>query len=121
VGNSSFSKVIDTALEQAQHMVVIATNPQHLRSSWVESEWRFFHDELRAGRKRGNLVLVTNGTVLPEELPPSLRGYEMISDAEGLEPLLAYVRRRGTTGSVMPSGSPSQNASSAASRTTAEQ
>jgi CHASE2 domain-containing sensor protein len=115
VGNSSFSKVIDTALEQARHMVVIATDAQHLRRNWVESEWRFFHDELRAGRKRGNLVLLTNGTILPEELPSSLRGYEMISDAEGLEPLLAYVHPSGAAGSVMPSGSPSQNASSAAS------
>ena len=34
----------------------------HLRRSWVEAEWRFFHDELRAGRKQGNLLIVTNGT-----------------------------------------------------------
>jgi len=76
---------------------VIATEAQHLRRNWVESEWRFFHDELRAGRKVGNLVVVTDGTILPEELPSSLRGYELISDKEGLEPLLAYVRPSGAT------------------------
>ena len=92
VGNSSYSKVIDSALEQATHMIVVATDPAHLRRDWVEAEWRFFRDELRAGRKQGNLVIVTNEAILPEDLPPSLRGYEAILECACSERLLAYLR-----------------------------
>jgi TIR domain len=115
IGNSNFSKVIDTALEQAQHMVVVASSAQHLRRSWVEAEWRFFHDELRAGRKQGNLLIVTNGTILSEELPPSLRGYEMVSGSNGLEPLLAYFKPAAAAESNARAGSPDQDLPSAPS------
>jgi len=93
LGNSDYSKVIDTALESARHMIVVTSTKENVESSWVEMEWRFFINEKRSGRKQGNLVTVIAGGLLAEALPPSLRYYECIRlDNAGLQTLLAYVR-----------------------------
>ena len=63
-----------------------------LESPWVEAEWGFFINEKRSGRKSGNLVTVVTEGLLPKELPPSLRYYEVLSlQPDSFEKLLRYV------------------------------
>jgi O-acetyl-ADP-ribose deacetylase (regulator of RNase III) len=78
LGDADYRREIDRALEAAEHMVVVTTCRRHLESPWVEAEWGFFINEKRSGRKNGNLVTLTVGTLQPQELPPSLRYYEAI-------------------------------------------
>ena len=73
VGRARYGKVIDEALESATHLVLIASKPQYVVSTYVEEEWRIFLEEQRSGRKSGNLLTVRKGFDIAS-LPISLRG-----------------------------------------------
>jgi hypothetical protein len=93
-GSSDYRKEIDRALDQADHMVVVASTRKNVESPWVEAEWGFFINEKRSGRKTGNLVTLITGHLQLSDLPPSLRYYEVLPlQTEALEKLLRYVRK----------------------------
>ena len=92
LGVADFRKQIDDALDRATHMIVVASAAEYAVSSWVEAEWGFFVNEKRSGRKSGNLITVTFGSLQPEDLPPSLRYYEVIPwKPQCQEAILGYV------------------------------
>jgi hypothetical protein len=92
LGNADFQQEIDRALDAIDHMVVVASRPEHLKSPWVQAEWSFFVGELRAGRKSGNLLVIAARPLDPGDLPPALRTQELISlNDAGLEKLARYV------------------------------
>jgi hypothetical protein len=98
LGNSDYRKEIDNKLEEVQHMVVVVSSVEHAKSPWVEAEWGFFINEKRSGRKKGNLITVTVGSMRPAELPASLRYYEVIPfNTEALETVARYVSPRSQT------------------------
>jgi hypothetical protein len=78
LGNMSYRKEIDRALDQAMHMIVVTSSDANVSSGWVEHEWNVFLNDKLGGRKSGNLVTMTAGTVPHEKLPPSLRSYQVI-------------------------------------------
>ena len=73
-GNAEYGKIIDEALDTATHMIIIASNPEYIRSTYVESEWRIFMEEKRAGRKTGNIITIINFPI--SVLPISLRVFQ---------------------------------------------
>ena len=73
VGRARYGKVIDEALESATHLVLFASKPSYVVSTYVEEEWRIFLEEQRSGRKSGNLLTVRKGFDIAN-LPISLRG-----------------------------------------------
>ena len=91
-GSAEYMKAIDEALEQANHLIVVGTKPEYFLSGWVEAEWRVFINEKRSGRKSGNIVTIIPADVSLDNLPMSLRYYEVIpfSDA-GLAKLLHFL------------------------------
>ena len=92
LGNSDYRKVIDRALEESTHMVVVTTSRKNVESSWVEAEWGFFINEKRSNRKSGNLVTVVSGGLKPGDLPPSLRYYEVLDcNPAGFDRLKRYL------------------------------
>jgi hypothetical protein len=96
LGNSDYREEIDNKLDEVQHMVVVASSVEHAKSPWVKAEWGLFINEKRSGRKTGNLVTVTVGALKPEQLPASLRTYEVIPfDPGAFEKILRYVSRGG--------------------------
>ena len=61
-------------------------------SSWVEAEWGLFINEKRSGRKSGNIVTVVADKLQAEDLPASLRYFEVIPFTEdALYRLLRFV------------------------------
>jgi hypothetical protein len=95
LGNSDYRKQIDEKLEEIQHMVVVVSSVEHAVSPWVEAEWGFFINEKRSGRKQGNLITVTVGSLEPNELPVSLRYYEVIPfDTDAFAKIASYVSPR---------------------------
>lgn len=93
LGSSDYRRAIDTALDQAHHMVVVTSARENVDSPWVEAEWGAFINEKRSGRKSGNLLTITAGEISPNDLPMSLRQYEVIPlETEGLSKLLEYLR-----------------------------
>ena len=92
LGSSDYRKEIDRALDKADHMIVIASSREHVEATWVEAEWGFFINEKRSGRKNGNIITMVTGDLLPQDLPPSLRYYEVLTFEPGsFERLLRYI------------------------------
>jgi hypothetical protein len=79
VGTTEYQKVIDAAMEEAVHLVIICSAKEYITSPWVESEWRMFESDRRSGRKWGNIAPILCGEMSPSDLPVSLRKYSAIS------------------------------------------
>jgi hypothetical protein len=92
LGNSDYRKKIDEALENAKHMIVVASSVSNVMSSWVEAEWGAFINEKRSGRKEGNIITFIAGDLKISQLPISLRSFEVLEfDAKNFEILLKYL------------------------------
>jgi hypothetical protein len=92
LGNSDYRKEIDKKLDEVQHLVVVVSSAENAKSPWVEAEWGFFINEKRSGRKMGNLITVTVGSLEPRDLPASLRYHEVIPfGPEAFEKIAHYV------------------------------
>jgi hypothetical protein len=92
-GNSDYRRVIDAALDDARHMVVVTSSRANVDSEWVQAEWGLFIKEKRSGHKTGNIMTVTTGGLEHSKLPASLRYYETLNmDTRKLEMLLPYLR-----------------------------
>lgn len=73
MGNGNFREVIDEVLDQTEHMVLIASKLENLKSKWVKAEWDAFENELRSDRKKGNLILLISKKMELSSLPLALR------------------------------------------------
>jgi hypothetical protein len=95
IGNTDFRYEIDRVIEQVNHMVVVTSSPENLRSKWVQREWGIFENEKLAGRKNGNIVTVVVKNIPEEKMPLALRSSEVLqfSDSKFEEKLLSYVGR----------------------------
>jgi len=90
LGSSDYRKHIDDALDRAIHMVVVTSSAENVRSRWLEAEWGMFVNEMRSGRKEGNLVTVIAAPMTSDKLPLSLRNYQVIPFGQ-MEQVLHYV------------------------------
>jgi len=94
LGSADYRREIDRALDEAQYMIVVTSSIGNVQSSWVEAEWGFFINEKRSGRKSGNIITLAVGSLVPSDLPPSLRYYEVLPfQPEAFEKLLRYLGR----------------------------
>ena len=93
MGRSDYRKEIDSALDVSKHMIVVTSKKEYVLSSWVESEWGLFINEKRSGRKLGNIITMIIGTMRIDDLPSSLRYYEVIPfDPKNFEKILKYLK-----------------------------
>lgn len=91
-GSSDYMKEIDTALDTARNLILVARSVDNIMSGWVEAEWRLFINEKRSGRKDGNLVTLLDSEIPPSDLPLSLRYFEVIPlKTENFNKLLNYI------------------------------
>lgn len=79
VGKTEFQKVIDSALEEARHLVVVGSSRGNIESPWVEAEWRMFVGLKRRGRKQGNVISVLCGHATMDDLPLALGYFQSMS------------------------------------------
>lgn len=93
LGNADYRKEIDRALEHAKHMVLVTSSKENATAPWVEAEWGVFINEKRGGRKPGNLITLLAGDMSIEDLPPSLRYYQVIPfGRDSLEKMIPYLK-----------------------------
>lgn len=76
--NAEFGKIIDSALDSAEHFILLASRPEYISSTYVESEWRIFIEEKRSGRKSGNIITILDEMNI-SSLPISLRHFQSFS------------------------------------------
>lgn len=93
IGGAEYMKEIDDALESSRHLIVVGSSIDNISSSWVEAEWRLFINEKRSGRKNGNVVTMVSGNLTPQDIPMSLRYYEVMTfNDDSMKKLLNYLR-----------------------------
>jgi hypothetical protein len=74
-------------------MIVVTSKKEYVEAPWVETEWGIFIYEKRSRRKLGNIITLIIGTMRIEELPSSLRYYEVIPfDPKTFEKILKYLK-----------------------------
>lgn len=92
MGNTDYLEQIDKALENCLHMVVLGSSIEHIQSRWVKKEWSSFINEKLSGRKNGNLLTIITDGLLIQDLPLSLRNYQVIFfDKKNFENVAAYL------------------------------
>ena len=93
MGNTDYLEQIDKALESCAHMIVLGSLAEHIQSRWVKKEWSSFINEKLSGRKDGNLLTVIAGGWPIQNLPLSLRNYQVIPfDENNFESVAAYLK-----------------------------
>jgi len=75
-GNADYGKVIDEALDSSTHLVIVSSNADYLKeetSSYVYEEWHTFVEEIRSGRKKGNIMTIFTDSVDLKDVPIAIR------------------------------------------------
>lgn len=90
-GESEYIKAISNALEEAYHIIVVASNPSYINSGWVEYEWNLFLCAKLKGKKPGNIITILKD-MSTDDLPINLGIYESFSYNDYKQDLLQYVR-----------------------------
>jgi len=88
----AFGEQIDRALDSSWAFVAVGTRTEHLHKSWVEYEWRNFHNDLNSGRKPENspfLAFVSG--IDPQDLPRPFRVRQAVT-ADPADPTSALAR-----------------------------
>lgn len=78
VANADYVAEICKALDNSRHLVVIADSYAKISSGWVNYEWSSFLNEKLSGRKDGNIVTLVTQNMRPQDLPFSLRQFEVV-------------------------------------------
>lgn len=74
-GNADYGTVIDEALDSSTHLIIVASNADYLKesSTYVYEEWHTFVEEIRSGRKKGNIMTIFTDDVNLKDVPIALR------------------------------------------------
>ena len=95
LGIADYGRVIDDAIEQSHHMIVIASNVRFVEmktSSYVYYEWHTFSEEIKSGRKSGNLMTIITNQVQIAELPIALRNSQTFP-LDNYRNIVNYIRQ----------------------------
>lgn len=91
---SNYGEVIDEVLDKVKHIIVFATKLQYLlrnTSPYVYYEWHTFCEELKTGRKNGNLITILSPDITIDSLPIALRNRQSFRIAN-YKDVLPYVK-----------------------------
>ena len=72
IGEAQYANAIDDALDCSEHMIVVASSAEHIRSKWVQYAWVTFVNDLLSNSRNGNLVNILCGDIQLRDLPPRL-------------------------------------------------
>ena len=100
-GQARYGAVIDAALDQSTHMIVIATSLEYINSQFVNFEWTTFSNDLRIGKKTGNLLTILGDDINIHDLGPGLRHQESFRFNTYQQDILAFLRDQ-TANAVAP-------------------
>lgn len=90
LGDSEYREAIEDALECAEHLIILASKPEYIKSEWVKYEWRLFLNAKIDGYKEGNIITILN-SIEPKDISFALRRYESFSYSNFKESIITYV------------------------------
>lgn len=90
LGESEYRRAISKALREACHLIVFASNPEYIESTWVEYEWDMFVNAKLKGKKSGNIITILKG-VDTDDIPMDLWKYESFQFEDYRDGIIQYV------------------------------
>lgn len=92
LAEADYMNAIHEALDQAHHLIVVTGSPANTTRGWVRSEWSMFLNEIRSGRKKGNIVVVLAEGAKIQDLPIALRAVQCVQlSPRGFEELKKFL------------------------------
>ena len=92
--DTEYDKRVTAALQNAKHLILLASRPEYVKDQWVYYEWHQFFSEKREGYRNGNLVMILSDELFlhKSQLPAELRdGLEIIRTSEFRDRLIHYL------------------------------
>lgn len=95
LGQSAYSDEIDEVLSRSEHMIVVASQINYIKSKWPRFEWGTFCDDLQSDYRDGNLVLLLTNDVIvsANQLPSRIRHKQFFPITE-YKKVIDYVNSR---------------------------
>lgn len=90
LGDSEYRKAISKALKSAYHMIVFASQPEYIDTTWVYYEWDWFINAKLKGFKPGQIVTILKD-VNVDDVNSDLWKYESFVFSNYKDNLLSYV------------------------------
>lgn len=90
MGDSEYRRAISQALKSTYHLIVFASKPEYVDSTWVYYEWDWFLVAKIKGKKQGQLLTILKD-VSNDDINADLWKYESKTFDEYKESLLPYV------------------------------
>ncbi len=79
LGEATYKKAIEDALDQSSILVCILSCKEFATSKWVEYERESFHEDILAGRNPNGVIVPYLGDLHGNDVPRSIRNYESFS------------------------------------------
>lgn len=93
LGDSEYREAIEDALESAEHLIILASKPEYIKSKWVKYEWGLFLNARIDGYKEGNIITILNG-IEPKDISFALRRYESFPYSHFKNSIINYVETK---------------------------
>ena len=92
IGSSRYKADIDNALDTAEIMVVVLTDPNYASAHWVKYEWDSFYNEYLSGVKDKAALFTLTENVNIHDLPRTLRNVQNFDSESGFDRLCEFIR-----------------------------
>lgn len=90
LGESEYRRAISAAMKDAYHLIIFASNPGYIDSTWVYYEWDMFLNAKLKGFKPGNIITILKD-VATDDINMDLWKYESLTYAGYKSAVLQYV------------------------------
>ncbi len=95
LGQSAYGDAIDDVLSRSEHMIVVASQINHIKSKWVRFEWGTFCDDFQSDYRDGNLILLlTNNVIVTANQLPSRIRHKQFFPLSEYDKVIDYVNSR---------------------------
>lgn len=90
LGESEYRRAISAAMKDAYHLIIFASNPGYIDSTWVYYEWDMFLNAKLKGFKPGNIITILKD-VATDDINMDLWKYESLTYSDYKNSVLQYV------------------------------
>lgn len=90
LGESEYRRAISAAMKDAYHLIIFASNPGYIDSTWVYYEWDMFLNAKLKGFKPGNIITILKD-VATDDINMDLWKYESLTYTDYKNSVLQYV------------------------------
>jgi hypothetical protein len=91
-GKDDYGSIIDSAIDSCSHLIVYASKLEYISSTYVQYEWRLFSEEIKTGRKNGNLLTILTENIDIKDLPILLRNRQSVKYWNYEKILLSFLK-----------------------------